>query len=608
MISVPVLNRVAQELSDYRDLNGGRLLFFDGRDRGNYLGDLSEQIEMLFAADPTGFAVGMMLHEMIEATIEGTKVKLADVLRTDGFLDLVRKILTIKADLMAQLDAPLSNMLSRVNAALMVTSPAAGACSTRELAVCMRDAIHSLDRGLDMRWLRCDLKPSGGTGEGYALSLDIRQFESLAVFAEELITTMAFGAHLARIGEDFTAIGFKQPGRIAYLSTLKINEVRGNVIDGRSKDHLHAEALDLQTAVDRYPEWVTATSRQDGIGAEIIVSGRDSHQLDHLSKLPRNRLIWLAMVVEMAGQRLANVQPGDVELSELLVRALALPAAATTPASTALTLRQPNWVAPEIDLEATFEGLHFSPWEARYLLPALSGLTGEHFLPTGERPMTLLLDAKSLVPYHREDDEFLARQTRVRIDALSQQWVGTQAETLAVRATILRNNLARYLMAWGNRQFNADWTAALPWIKEQFIVAGAQAMNLGCVTFQQPNYYCPTPLRLYRQSPKHKGFRALCCIDGKSAVTHVAHFRPRNSADLVAMLGLEGESQLPGFLQGWARDCSWATTDLWDGVYREHAAQVNDRWDFIDEQQPIVEASIYFNAKNAPGLVGELHA
>lgn len=81
VISETKLQQLAQSLQDYRG-NGRDEVLFDTLDRGNYGGyHWNKHVQMLQEADPSGLFTRMLLAEMVEATIVGSKVKLDRVLR-----------------------------------------------------------------------------------------------------------------------------------------------------------------------------------------------------------------------------------------------------------------------------------------------------------------------------------------------------------------------------------------------------------------------------------------------------------------------------------------------------------------------------------------------
>jgi len=86
MLSYSTLTSLSDALKAYR---ASGAIIFDTRDYGNYSEHRwDDTVAMLTKADPTGLAMGLLLDEMFEATINGASVKLSRLLREDGSLKL----------------------------------------------------------------------------------------------------------------------------------------------------------------------------------------------------------------------------------------------------------------------------------------------------------------------------------------------------------------------------------------------------------------------------------------------------------------------------------------------------------------------------------------
>jgi len=359
MISSELLERTAAALVAYRGDGRGDVLF-DGRDPGNY-GNYHWDFtfSMLMRNDPTGLAAGMLLNEMIEATIAGSKVKLSRVLREAGFLDRLGEVLRIKNELYPEIEGPMNKLIEHVDVALEQTGSKGGA-TTREVALCLRDAIHSIDSGMSLRWLQCDDVAAPGDGRGKAthstLALNIGHYADTAAFADALRHGLPFGAHLARIGHGSTSIGIKQPGRIAFLSTLALSTISGGVEENRSGSNL-AEKLDLDNMVEHYPAW---TEKGQFNGDRLVPAAPgQGHRLVSLSMLPRDVVIWTAMITEIASQRMASAKPGEVELAENLRIAIGVSDndEGALPSRLLPAVVKPNWRIEELTLTAGIRDL-----------------------------------------------------------------------------------------------------------------------------------------------------------------------------------------------------------------------------------------------------------
>lgn len=616
MIDYEKLGSIAESLSQYRGDGRSRILF-DSRDRGNY-GDWNwnDTAAMLREFDPTGLAVGMLLNEMLEATINGSRVRLSSVLREAGFVEQLRDILLLKTELDQLVADPMTALLDRLEASLREVSADFGRPSSREAAICLRDAIYSMSKGLTLRWLQLDASAED-TGP-VRLNPEIPRYPDVASFTRALRQDIPFGAHLARIGHDHTVIGIRRPGKTAYLSSMTINIHRGTMDEQRANGYHMAEDLDLDKAVERYPDWTAKPATEHyNAGAQPVPHGRDAHALDHISKLPRDRLIWLAMIVEMASQQMGRTSSTDIQLTESLE--LALPAPLPGRAGLPVVF-QPNWTADELTLSGMLESLNLAPWETAFLRPALDGLTEAAFLPL--TPLRIRLDTLETIECPEESgagasyfDRRTLEESSVLMQRASAEWVGTKAEIDAARRTLFGTNLVKWLLAWGNRRFDQEWNLHKEWMKSALQHNLPQAIAAaGCARRKDPEFRLVYNVDLYSQSPKHKTYNPRCVFDPKSAVTDIAHFVPKTSGDIVEMLGLSSEADLPSFLQGWSRVQSWTTSDPHANWRPGGAADTEadrrtppyptlNRWCFsqpaVDSgRRHYIEAIVQFNRKN----------
>ena len=570
MISYEKLTQVSDALETFR---AQKSILFDSRDRGNYSGyEWNKTVAMLRKSDPTNLAIGMLLNEMLEATINGSKVNLSDVLRQEGFIDSLHVILDVKKVLDAEIAEPMAGLIGRLEASLKKVSPELGMPTTREVAICLRDAIYCIDKGLQLRWLECRTSTVGGQ---MPLNSSIAQYPDISSFIEALRTSLPFGAHLARIGQSQTAIGFKQLGRVAYLSSLSINVHQGTMDESRASSYLMTDSLDLDTAIERYPNWVT---HQPGRYGQLVAAGQDTHQLDHISKLPRDRVIWLAMVVEMTSQRMATKKQGRVELSESV--SLALPGFAKESTNLPVVI-QPNWTLEGFSLETEFKELGFSAWKEAFLMPALDGLTADVFLPVdSDIAITPSTGKFEIIPKAQDIRYNISSDhNAIRMTGMASDWVGSKKEIEAARQHMFRKNLSLWLYEWGAYHFKVKCGGIKYWFGQKLRANMPQALSASCVKWESSGFNCRSGHHLYSQSLKHKMYNPRCYFNVRSEVTDVAHFVPKNSADLVEMLGLAKESDLPDFLRGWRRGELHAETHVnsrrCDGQYLEASACVN---------------------------------
>ena len=601
MISYDKLEQIAKSLSAYRS-DGRENILFDTRDHGNYSEYKWENtVAMLRKADPTGLAMGMLLNEMLEATINGSMVKLSRVLREDGFLAQLSAILEIKRNLDTEIAGPMSAFRAKMEASLSLVSDDFGVPTSLEVAVCLRDAIYSMDTGLSLRWLQCGAVAPASTH--IPLNFAVGHYPSLSEFLEMLRTELPLGAHLARIGNDKTAIGIKQPGRIAYLSSFGINVAMGTMQEHRASGYHMAENLDLDTAVERYPKWVTSSTSP---GSQPAIPGQNTPEIDHIAKLPRDRLVWLAMVVEMAAQRMAGTAPGDVQLAESL--ALALPDKAAPAISGFPAVIKPNWQMDVPSLEEMFQSMEFSPWEQKFLRPALDGMTAETFMPRGLGQRIIKLDTREVIDWFPEpsDDYFWKekiKENTVSLVSISTDWIGDKEEMSAACRQLTGTNLANWLITWGNRRFKAEADSCKAWLVQRLKDNLPKALAAACVQLKPADFRLSNGFHLYGQSAKHKLYNPRCFFDSKSAVTDVALFYPCSSQDLLEMLGLESEDSLPDFMRGWSRSMSWASLPH-NGSRTIQPYSTGERWLFTNTgvvnraDSANLAATVCFNREN----------
>ena len=409
------------------------------------------------------------------------------------------------------------------------------------------------------------------------------------------------GAHLARVGYDQTCIGIKQPGRIAYLSSISINIHNGQMRQELANNAHMAEEYDLDTPIQRYPQWFASPAVPHGTSLrhdERLLEQSKKHTVNDITLLPRDRLIWLAMVIEMATQRMSATQSSEVELSEVAVRALGLDSRNTTNLPVAI---QPNWQIEDLKLSEVFVSLGLSKWERRYLVPAISGLTSAHFLPIGDQVMALNLDTRELTPWQSDRSgisyhDYFERHAEVI--AATVDMIGTRSEVWSARYKIMCSNLANYLLLWGNRRFELDWKSFEPQLRELLTANLPKALACRCSTITLADMTHGAGVTLYTQSAKHRTFRPNCFFNGKKPMTHFATLQANNSQDLIEILGLEDESKLPAFLQGWSRKFGWTTSD------RTAKAPTCERWQFADTGRnnstwrKFCAAKVCFNARS----------
>lgn len=597
MIDYATLDNISERLDAYRG-DGKSTVVFDDRDHYNYSTRevVRETFPMLKRADPTGLAMGMLLNEMIEATIDGSQVKLSKLLRQEGFLDNLCEILRIKADLDVLVLAPTVQFQDRIERLIGKVSEEFGRPTTREIACCLRDAIYSMEQGLTLRWVRFD---EVGSNEPVGLHDKIVECATVADFVESLKGSLPFGAYLAKIGARGTAIGIKKPGRIAYLSSFSIDSYSGKMAQRSDNEGHMRDKLDLQKPYERFPKWRNLTfneGRYFDIGDTGVVS---------ITDLDRDVLIWLAMVIELAGQKMAEVEPGRIRLSETVK----LASADSEQVAKLPVLFRPNWTLHKPSLASMLTLLGFDePWMAGFFAEALVGMTADTFLPVGETDLGFCPETRTYVRWPDQFDKGYdyfekekIKKERYCFIAVSQGIAGTEEEIDDAIRTIFARNLAEYLMRWGNEKFKILWERDKPWFMKRIEKNMANAIDFESTKIFSSYEKAKTEdliSGVYKPNPKRQGFFPLCAFDGKSVVNAVARVSPQNAEELRQLMGLKSVNYLPDYLKLWSRNLGWMTVkDQFGGPFN-----INGRWMFRNRTQhntsSVLSALIFFNTKN----------
>lgn len=599
MIDYAALDRISDKLKAFR---ADPDLIHDARDRGNYHDDSAiKQFEMLKRSDNTGFAVGMMLNEMIEATIAHSTIRMSDLLRQEGFLEKMTRILSLKQMVEALVGDATLNFQDRLEELIGKVSPDFGRPTTREVACCLRDAVYGLDRGLTIRWLRFDEVGSNGP---VGIHDQVIMCPTLADFTDQLKGQLPFGCYLAKIGGSFTAIGIKKPGRIVYLSSMSVSHNTGQMEQNGNPSLV--EDLDLTTPGYRYPDWRTYKR----VGDTYQVDG-DSGILN-LADLKRDTLIWLAMVTELASQEMAKVEPGTIRLTESVRLAITNgEQIAKLP-----VLYRPNWTLNKPTLPHMMQTLGFHEgWLRTFLAEAIEGLDADTFLPVGEERGYFMIDTKVFEPISdiekmgpTKENEMYKRGAR--FTAVSTGIAGTEEEVELAVKTIFGRNLASYLFKWGNQRFKSLWLQDKDWFIKLVTKNAEKAIDMASTKI----YSSENPPRengtgissIYAQHPKRQGFSPLCFFDRKSPVDAIAVVSPQNAVDLCMALGLKSTAKLPTYLHEWSRLLGWSTGRKHSGL---QPLGVTDRWiwgndEDLDRGHDVFTVKIHFNTKNHPLKTG----
>lgn len=594
MIPFELLNTISERLAAFRG-DGRDMVLFDTRDTGNY-GSFhwAETLAMLTKADPTGFSLAMLINEMIEATIEGSQVKLSRVLREAGFIKKLAVILDYKAALMEVLEDPMQVFMQRIERIINQVSPGFGVPTTREVALCMRDAVYCMEKGMSIRWVMCE---PGFENHPVALQEDIVILPNIAQFAEALKHSLPNGVHLARIGYDDTAIGIKKPGRILYMSSLKLDANTGGMRQERHSSENLGEKFDLDGFALRLPTWVEKTWK----------SSQSKHTDTNLLKvgdIARDSMIWLMMMVELANQEMSRIDPGTIRLAESARLALSHD---SIEHNTLPVPYKPSWTMECPSLPEMVASLGLSQWELKFVAEALDGVDPKDFMPIGEPNIGMSLATRKLMPVPKSNTDLTPYEYDdlvVPFVSINEGIAGTEDEIRAFVSKIYRVNLADYLISFGNNKFMKTWKQDSEWFKEKLTANALAALDAPCSEVKYLDFSRWSIPHLFKQSPRHKGFKPLCFINGKAECDVKTHVYPMNDQEMADALGLSGISELPEYLHGWSRQMSWATgTGL--TPYNRGVSEI--RWFFgvddhgcEDEPYASYEAFIYFNSASHP--------
>ncbi|WOF81697.1 hypothetical protein P5704_027870 (plasmid) [Pseudomonas sp. FeN3W] len=566
MIDYSLLDRISDDLTHIRALPD--TLIFDSRDRGNYGAyEWDGTVAMLKKNDPTGLAMGMLLHEMIEATINGSRINLHQVLREEGFVEKVSSILALKSSLDEAIKDPMLRFQERITARLSKISEAYGEPSIREVACCLRDAIYCMSSGFKINWISKDPVIDALP---LHLSDTIVIAETIAEFVDMLKHGLPMGAYIARIGHSQTAIGIKRPGCTLFYSTLSVNVRTGDMEQKRANNAHMRERLDLDGMVERYPEW----NRVSYYGDSSKVADENFTQVD---QLPRDVVIWLAMVVELAQQQINE----QATLVPLLVESLHSATLAETEIKNLPVLARPRWTLSLPTLESMLAQLNFSEWELKVARSALDGMAVEDFLPVSTQPMGCMINDKKIIEwpelrFSSETEEFAKKAIRLR--SLNPNIVGTQDEMQEVVRSIIGYNIGTWVIETSNLLFDNLWKNFKPEFERCVRENMCDALAHSCVKWSKnAEAYAYDAVNLYRQSAKHKTYNPRCVFDGKSQVDVVAIVKPGNSQDLAEIMGIS-VSDLPDLLNGWSRNQGWASSDRNQAPF-----DIGSSWMFSDE-------------------------
>jgi hypothetical protein len=540
-------------------------IYFDSRDHGNYGEyDFPEKFEMLCQQDPTGLAAGMMLECMVQATISGSKVLLQDLLEVPFFLEKMEVIDLLRTEMAERIGEKRDAFVAAVTASLTQVIGTPQSPKTLEVAVCLRDACYSAAKGLKLNWLVCDEVTH--TPQSLPISGEARRYPTLPAFLLFLKNEALPGAYLACVGNGHTVIGLKFPGRIAYLSSLDVNMYSGQLLESRADNYHMAESFDLQTAVERYPDW-----------RKLLP---DNKEACPLTDAPRDRLLWLALVIEMTRQKMYAADPKSVLLSAVMLDALPAPMLhGKLPA----LVSKPAWTIPDLSVTEAFASLQLTPWERKLLEPAISLVSVRDLLPVGHYKLHMSVSGPIgyVEPRLRfggdMDPEFAV--CHAEITPLSPELTGTLEQLKEVRAKMLVKNLTSWLETWAEHEIARNWVAMAPLFAEKVEARIPELLASPRRSLVDESMAPYGALRFFHQSPKHKGFCAMSYLNKKKRATHAAVVHAKSAQQIADSMGI-AESELPAWLQGWERtEGKFHSTYKWEWQTFQDLHRVIDIYD-----------------------------
>lgn len=542
---------------------------WDSRDHGNFYGTyFNANREAMRQSEPTGLCEAMLLMTMLDAAVSNITVKLDDVLYTEDFIPNARKIVDVRKALEDDAGEEINAFQDKVNGVLHRIRPDANP-SLSEMAICLRDALYSMEQGLTLRWVACE--PGSASEQPLRLGQAVYTFDNAQAFVTHLRTDMPYGAHLVNV-DNFTAIALKTPGRTAYLSSMRISEHTGN-FQQEGSGECQSKRFDFDQPVHRYPSWKGMTRNN----TTPATQDTPAHFWGTLNELPTETLLWLTLVVEMMATRFHTYTPAKTDLIEAVRYALPGAASTTEPGRNLPVRHEPSWIAQTFSIKEGLDALHFTEWEQRFFEPLLTGMDWTDFLPDGVGAVKMDIDThKALAP----DASYATQQQSIEFQCFNTLVAGTQQEVDTVRRTIFLRNLGTWVMRRGNQRMLSLWKEQEPFFKKQAQRNLKKIPALPFATLHDINKASRIDVALlYTQNPKRKTFSPLCHFDGRSSATHLLHVLPANSKEIATMLGM-AHSKLPDWLQGWSRDTGTWSCHLRSETPCPENVRFSARWEF----------------------------
>ena len=552
-----LLDQIWQDMKAYRELP---ILIWDSRDHGNFSGTYFEQQrDTLRQEDVNHLCEGLLLDAMINGILKSTKVTLDTLLRHPGNLNDLQHILTIQARLHEAMRDDMTAFSERIHNVFHDIKPGTTCPDQAIIAICLRDALHSLSSGLTWSWLEYD---NNTPVADLRLNKAVLQFDSMTALVDALRTDMPFGVHLVNV-QKYVVLTIKQPGRIGYLSALALSEHTGNY--EQVNNAYSMRAFDFDVPANRFPSWSefkrdTQTPATTALHPSVWGS---------LTDMPAPTVIWLVLLTELLQDRLDRLQVNADELIDVAGRAL--PGATSN--SSLPAILQPRFSLAPLSIEWGLSQLEFNTWEKAFIAPVLSGLPADFFCPPGTGKVWVDLPAVYASTTSR-NMEFVT---------FNPDLIGSEARVSEVRRSVFLKNLATFALAAGNNLLDARWSE-LKEVWKPLVAKRAKRLPLpSFTTLIREDRRDHASMVVYKQNPKRVQFAPLCLFDERTPASHYLLMAPENSAELADMLGLQHEN-LPDWLQGWSRDSgTWTCSDRKQPGCAENVQLNVRRWRFSTE-------------------------
>lgn len=545
-----ILDKTWELLCQFRKEPG---VLHDPRDASNYHGHhFISQRDVLRRQDPTGLSEAMLLMCMCDATIDSVTVSLSDLLNNPGFFEQLKQISELKSALKDDFSEQMSILLEKAST-LTNHQDTRNEIPLREFAICLRDAVMSIESNVLIRWVR----HAAGTSSAIPMHLSsiVYEVDDLHAFLHHLRTDFPYGAFLVKVGEQ-SAIALVTPEQVAYVSSMSIDIHSGSVVSAQSGDSLtKSKRFHIDDVTQHYPCW-------DRLSHTLVPTKNDASQTLRIwgtvQQLPRDVMLWNLMMVEIITRQPCWLTAEPKQLVESFENA--------RPCKTLKSLLlpsvcEPEWTAREWTWSDVFEALELTSWEQGFIHDGITGMLVSDFLPHSNEIVYLHRQSRMFMRAS-EINEHIGQQTYLRIIGFDHSMVGYQKEVEDARRNVLLNNIKKWIIFWGNQRFKELWKLSvptfLPWAKKRI---NFLCENQLCVWYPISKLEKTAGIHLYEQNSKRVNYSPLCVLDRKTEAVYLVVFFADTAAGFAEALGVE-ERHLPVWLHGWKRKTgTWSTKE-----------------------------------------------